>query len=423
MAKENARVGEAALAAGTVRQNLKDGLKYVWIPPGTFMMGCSPGDNECENEEKPAHQVTITKGFWMGQTPVTVGAYKRFAAATGRQMSGAPDYNPDWADENMPIDWIEWTDAGAYCHWAGGHLPTEAEWEYAARGGSTGERYGNLDDIAWYDANSGGKAHDVAQKRPNGFGLYDMLGNMWEWVNDYYDPHYYENSPAQDPTGPAKGDLLAMHGGDWRSRAGLVRVSYRLSCSVTFRQWLGCGFRCAGEALPVVPVSSPEALAQRQAEAERERQAEEKAREIKETLGDEIAVQVSYLGLVHASDSNVPNDAKAYLDGVVGYKIRNPRMFVNRNNGSLTIVFDCQLNGGTTTPTQMLVRLFDANGAYLTHFITQEWFVAPNARFNPSPYYHTYSLRQGQNSVQYSVNIRDAAFAKQAEFGWYLPPR
>ena len=70
--------------------NPKDGLKYVWIPPGTFMMGCSPGDNECGSDEKPSHQVTITKGFWMGQTEVTVGAYKRFAAATGRQMPGAP---------------------------------------------------------------------------------------------------------------------------------------------------------------------------------------------------------------------------------------------------------------------------------------------------------------------------------------------
>ncbi len=91
--KIEARLENVAPPAGTVRENPKDGLKYVWIPPGTFMMGCSPGDNECQANEKPAHQVTITKGFWMGQTEVTVGAYKRFAGATGRQMPPEPNFN------------------------------------------------------------------------------------------------------------------------------------------------------------------------------------------------------------------------------------------------------------------------------------------------------------------------------------------
>ena len=88
---ETPRRAVSGPGARTVRENPKDGLKYVWIPPGTFMMGCSPGDSECDNDEKPAHQVTITKGFWMGQTVVTVGAYKRFAGATGRQMPPEPD--------------------------------------------------------------------------------------------------------------------------------------------------------------------------------------------------------------------------------------------------------------------------------------------------------------------------------------------
>jgi len=232
---------------GAVRKNPRDGLKYVWIPPGTFMMGCSPGDGECYDNEKPAHLVTATKGFWMGQTAVTAGAYKRFATAAGREMASAPTFNTGWANENMPVVNVSWDDARAYCGWIGGRLPTEAEWEYAARAGSTEPRYGNLDEIAWYNQNSGRQTRDVAQKRANGFGLYDMLGNVWEWVNDWYDQNYYQNSPQQDPTGPATGQLRVLRGGSWNALGPRsVRVTFRSKLDPA-GGYISIGFRCGGE--------------------------------------------------------------------------------------------------------------------------------------------------------------------------------
>lgn len=234
------------LRPGETRENPKDGLKYVWIPPGTFTMGCSPSDSECPNNEKPAHEVMISRGFWIGQTPVTVGAYKRFAGATGRHMPPAPPFNNGWENENMPIVVVTWDDAQAYCGWAGARLPTEAEWEYAARGGSTEARYGKLDDIAWYFGNSGEHTHDVAQKRANGFGLYDMLGNVWQWVSDRYDENWYRSSPAQDPQGPASGTPRVVRGGSWVNFPGEVGVSLRHTLNPTLR-FGNVGFRCGGE--------------------------------------------------------------------------------------------------------------------------------------------------------------------------------
>jgi len=237
----SAKAGESR---GEVRVNPNDGLKYVWIPPGRFQMGCSPGDSKCGPDEKPSHQVTIAKGFWLGQTAVTAGAYKRFAGAVGRQLANAPKFNAGWANENMPITNVSWYEAQAYCGWAGGRLPTEAEWEYAARGGSTEARYGNPDEIAWYNQNSGNQAHDVAQKRANGFGLYDMLGNAWEWVGDWYDASYYQNSPTQDPTGPASGEARVRRGGSWDLDLGSIRVSAR---DEDYPGGRNSGFRCGGQ--------------------------------------------------------------------------------------------------------------------------------------------------------------------------------
>jgi len=231
---------------GTLKVNPKDGLKYVWIPPGTFMMGCSPGDTKCGDDEKPPHQVTITKGFWLGQTEVTVGAYKRFVGATGRQMPDSPTFNSRWANANMPIVKMTWNDAHDYCAWAGGRLPTEAEWEYAARAGNMQPVYDDLDRIAWYISNSSAQSHDVAQKRANEFGLYDMLGNVWEWVNDWYDLNYYRGSPSQDPLGPTSGGLRVLRGGSWEGSPRDVRVSSR-DWGSPVAGGVGDGIRCVGD--------------------------------------------------------------------------------------------------------------------------------------------------------------------------------
>ena len=219
------------------RVNPKDGLSYVWIPPGKFIMGCSPGDKQCVPNEKPPHEVTITRGFWLGQTEVTQGAYARFAV-TGRKR--AP-ISPD-----LPAGDLRWDDARQYCEWAGMRLPTEAEWEYAARAGTTGPRYGDLDAIAWYNVNGTVNFHPPRGKEPNPWGLYDMLGNMREWVADWYDERYYDRSVPRDPAGPARGAVRVLRGSSVYEIPAQLRASYRGwdKPNVAFPTY-GC--RCAGD--------------------------------------------------------------------------------------------------------------------------------------------------------------------------------
>ncbi len=237
--------------AGTIKQNPEDQLDYIWIPPGKFQMGCVPNDTECEADEKPQHPVKITKGFWMSSTAVTVTAYKRFVAATRHQMPEAPEFNPNSEKDDHPIVRVNWHDAEAYCEWAGGRLPTEAEWEYAARGDKEGLKYpwGNelSSQNAKYDSRDG--TAPVGSYPANGFGLYDMTGNVWEWVADWYEENYYVSSPARDPEGPSAGRGRVLRGGAWDIVPVYLRASYR--CGVgPVSWWNDIGFRCAREVFP-----------------------------------------------------------------------------------------------------------------------------------------------------------------------------
>lgn len=231
-------------SAWRTKTNPKDGLIYVWIAPGSFYSGCSPGDSECKPDEEPARQVNITKGFWLGQTAVTQQAYHRVTGEDPSYFQGAnlPVEESSWVTgapkvrhvkgTNLPVEQVSWGEAENYCKAIGGRLPTEAEWEYAARAGATCDRYGNLDEIAWYDGNSHLSTHEMGQKRPNAFGLYDMLGNVGQWVGDWY------------RWGTIAERSRVIRGGSWNDDPKHVRASYRYSGLPDDRKFT-VGFRCA----------------------------------------------------------------------------------------------------------------------------------------------------------------------------------
>lgn len=253
--------------------NSKDGLSYVWISAGTFSMGCRP-DDACETTALAARPVTLSKGFWMGQTEVTVRAYKRFAEAQQRTLPDEPDFrgrnlNPGWKKLDLPMIAVKWDEAKSYCQWVGGRLPTWAEWEYAARGGSTEPLYGKPEEIAWFADNSGkpldsdaalaklgndgrklldrlkqngNGPHPVGQKRPNGFGLYDMIGNVLEWVADW-EGEWPASGEMTDPQGPAGGTRKGTRGGSWITSRSRLRVTSRTHSTLEYKSNY-LGIRC-----------------------------------------------------------------------------------------------------------------------------------------------------------------------------------
>ena len=226
--------GTAPIAAqARTKVNPHDGLTYVMIPAGTFQMGCSPGDADCKPDEQPAHSVTISKDFWIGETVVTQAAYQKV-------MKVNPSINKG---DQLPVTFIRWAEADAYCKAVEMRLPTEAEYEYAARGGTTTPRYGEANDIAWSYIVGVTQAHPVRQKQPNKYGLYDMLGNVWVWTADWYAP--FTAAKAVDPTGPPTGRERAERGGSWFNGPRTVRASSRDFHLPEYR-YTDVSVRCAG---------------------------------------------------------------------------------------------------------------------------------------------------------------------------------
>jgi formylglycine-generating enzyme required for sulfatase activity len=203
--------------------NSRDGLTYQWIPPGSYYTGCLPGDTECYGLERHREEITISQGFWIGRTEVTQAAYKRVMDAAPSRYKGT----------NRPVDSVGWNDATTYCSRIRMRLPTESEWEWAAYGGTPELPKGPLGAYAWYDPNSNDSTHSVATKLPNGYGLSDMLGNVWEWVQG---------------TGRQRGEHI-LKGGSFYNSARDVRVSGRMSAPPDLRH-RDLGFRCASSASP-----------------------------------------------------------------------------------------------------------------------------------------------------------------------------
>ncbi|MDD5626724.1 MAG: formylglycine-generating enzyme family protein [Patescibacteria group bacterium] len=230
-----------------------DGASMALIPAGEFQMGDS--FNEGDSDERPVHTVYLD-AFYMDVYEVTNAQYKKFMDATGHKTT--PEYwnYPVLNGPDHPVVGVSWYDAKAYAEWAGKRLPTEAEWEKAARGGLVGKRYSWGDTLTYDDVYvySGlGKPQltfPVGSFAPNGYGLYDMAGNAYEWCTDWYDSDYYLRSPESNPTGPETGIWTVLRGGEWQyssSDQHRLRVAMRFGLAPILTD-ITLGFRCAMDA-------------------------------------------------------------------------------------------------------------------------------------------------------------------------------
>ena len=208
--------------------------------------------NGGDANERPVHTVYLD-AFYIDKYEVTNALYKKFIEATGHRT---PKYwtDPSYNQPDQPVVGVSWDDAEAYARWTGKRLPTEAEWEKAARGGLVGKRYPWGNDISHNDANYSGTSGidiwsgpaPVGKFPPNGYGLYDMAGNVWEWVSDWYLRNYYSISPQKNPKGPDTGSGRVLRGGGWYDDAYDLRCANRSSI-VPPGTDSGVGFRCAQE--------------------------------------------------------------------------------------------------------------------------------------------------------------------------------
>ena len=262
------------LATPAISVAVKDGMELVYVPAGKFLMGSTTDDSYKRDNEKPPHMVDLD-AFWIDRTEVTNAMFARFVAVTGYKTraerigsSTVPNPLATWEHttganwqhprgsgsdltelEQHPVVHVTWDDADAYCQWAGRRLPTEAEWEKAARG-TDGRLYpwGNswpTGKLSNFDRNVGGTM--PVGSYPDGmspYGALDMAGNVWEWVADYHSEKYYEVSSPRNPQGPSSGIDRVMRGGSWYMEAGNIRAAYRGWDDQT-KMNVHVGFRCA----------------------------------------------------------------------------------------------------------------------------------------------------------------------------------
>jgi formylglycine-generating enzyme required for sulfatase activity len=229
-------------------QNFKIGdfyFKMIFVEGSTFTMGCTSDPERCFDNEEPAHSVTLSD-FYVGEFQVT---QKLWEKVMGTTISEQRDLgNPEWElcgeGNDYPIYYVNYEECEKFCEKLNqllykqlpeGYkfsLPTEAQWEYAARGGKKSKNYtysgsNNIYKVAWHIENCNIQIHEVGIKTKNELGIYDMSGNVWEWCRDWFDVYYYRHSPSTDPTGPDNGYYRVLRGGSWRSFAPGCRVSHR----------------------------------------------------------------------------------------------------------------------------------------------------------------------------------------------------
>ena len=203
----------------------------VFVAGGIFQMGSNRGDSD----EEPVHTVKVSS-YYMDKTEVTQAEYRKVMGKNPSSFRGCDD---------CPVEMVKWHDANEYAKKVGKRLPTEAEWEYAARGGNKSKGYtysgsNDLNAVGWY-GNSYGNTHPVAQKQPNELGLYDMSGNVWEWCSDMYSDSYYRSSPKNDPQGPNSGSSRVLRGGG--SSVCSCRVANRSGSNPGGGSYFYVGFR------------------------------------------------------------------------------------------------------------------------------------------------------------------------------------
>lgn len=220
------------ITAGTRKVWMVDGIEYAfrWCPPGEFMMG---GGN-LPFEERPVHKVKLTQGFWLLETEVTQEMWQSVMGENPSEFKSAKN----------PVECVSWDDCQSFCQKLGQklgqkvQLPTEAQWEYACRAGTTGEFAGDLDSMGWYYSNTGKlkSTKEVAQKKPNAWGLYDMHGNVMEWCSDYFDDEYYARSPMSDPENTTESPYRVLRGGCWLLFSECLGSAFRGKCPAGRRQ-------------------------------------------------------------------------------------------------------------------------------------------------------------------------------------------